>query len=100
METLFIQAIPGGKGNYYYSYDVYWRGQQIVARSFDPECEAARVLAAHGVGGWALVVDLETGNGRLRLNLDALKGLSFQESDRGMKMGKWSRMPLVPKWVH
>ena len=46
MEDLYVQAVPGGAGKYYYSYDVFWRGRQIVARSHDPECEAARILAA------------------------------------------------------
>jgi hypothetical protein len=99
MEDIYVRAIPGGAGKYYYSYDVFWRGRQIVARSHNPECEAARVLAAGGFNGWAVLRDLETGKGRLRFNVRALKGLSFWEDDRGMGFRKFEKMPVVPKWV-
>lgn len=101
-DDLYIRAIPGGAGNYYYSYDVFWRGGQIVARSHDPECEACRILAARGVNGWVVVRDLETGKGRLRVNVPALARRSFQENDNEMRLAKYRPMPVhrIPKWVH
>lgn len=99
-DDLFIRAIPGGTGGYYYSYDVFWRGMQILTRSHDPECEAARVLARNGVKGWVVVRDLETGNSRLRLNVCRMKGLCFREDSRGMSYVKYRKLPVIPKWLH
>lgn len=100
MEDVYVRAIRGGAGKYYYCYDVFWRGEQIVARSLDPECETARILAASGVKGWVVVRDLETGNARLRFDVRKMAGLSFEESDCKFGYRKFVRLPVVPKWVH
>ena len=51
-----------------YAYSVIWRGELIVNRSRDPECDAARALLARGYTGTITMLDGKTGTPRSIIN--------------------------------
>ena len=53
----------GGRDGYRYS--VICRGELIVDRSRDPECDAARALLARGITGKLTLLDGKTGKPRI-----------------------------------
>jgi hypothetical protein len=62
MTTLTARLHPkwvGGRDGYHYS--VICRGELIVDRSRDPECDAARALLARGITGKLTMLDGKTG---------------------------------------
>jgi hypothetical protein len=66
MTTLTARLHPkwvGGRDGYRYS--VICRGELIVDRSRDPECDAARALLARGITGKLTMLDGKTGIPRI-----------------------------------
>ena len=79
----------GGRDGYRYS--VICRGELIVDRSRDPECDAARALLAMGYTGKLTLLDGKTGiprtiidvekAARLRVSEESRDGLKFRRMD-------------------
>jgi hypothetical protein len=79
----------GGRDGYRYS--VICRGELIVDRSRDPECDAARALLAKGITGKLTMLDGKTGRprtiidivkaARLRVTEESRNGLRFRPVD-------------------
>src|SRR4026209_346236 len=66
----------GGRDGYRYS--VICRGQLIVDRSRDPECDAARALKAMGHTGKLTMLDGKTGVRRRIINIEKAAKLAVE----------------------
>ena len=70
-----------------YAYSVIWRGELIVNRSHDPECDAARALLARGYTGTITMLDGKTGTPRSIINIEkAARHRVSEESRDGLKL--------------
>jgi hypothetical protein len=67
----------GGRDGYRYS--VICRGELIVDRSRDPECDAARALLARGITGKLTLLDGKTGKPRIIVDIEKCAGLTVKE---------------------
>ena len=80
MTTLTARLHPkwvGGRDGYHYS--VICRGELIVDRSRDPECDAARALLARGITGKLTMLDGKTGRPRTIVDVEkAAKGPRYR----------------------
>jgi hypothetical protein len=87
MTTLTARLHPkwvGGRDGYRYS--VICRGELIVDRSRDPECDAARALLARGITGELTMLDGKTGRPRTIVNIEkAAKVRASDESRDGLR---------------
>jgi hypothetical protein len=65
-------------------------GELILARSRDPEHDAARELLARGYTGKAETVDAITGAARMRFSIEAFAATTVEEtSDCGLRVRRW-----------
>ena len=68
----------GGRDGYRYS--VICRGELIVDRSRDPECDAARALLARGYTGKLTLLDGKTGKPRIIIDIEKAAKLTVEET--------------------
>lgn len=83
MTTLTARLHPkwvGGRDGYHYS--VICRGELIVDRSRDPECDAARALLARGITGELTLLDGKTGKPRIIIDIEKCARLRGSEESR------------------
>ena len=83
MTTLTARLHPkwvGGRDGYHYS--VICRGELIVDRSRDPECDAARVLLARGITGKLTVLNGKTGKPRIIIDIEKAAKVRVSEESR------------------
>ena len=81
MTTLTARLHPkwvGGRDGYRYS--VICRGELIVDRSRDPECDAARALLARGITGKLTMLDGKTGRPRTIVDIEKTAKLTVEET--------------------
>jgi hypothetical protein len=71
----------GGRDGYRYS--VICRGELIVDRSRDPECDAARALKAMGHTGKLTILDGKSGNPRTIIDIQKAAMLRSMETANG-----------------
>src|SRR5262245_31178869 len=71
-----------------YRYSVIFRGELLIERSRDPECEAARAMLAKGFTGTLLMLDGKTGKPRILINIEKAAGLTTEEGPRGPRFVK------------
>jgi len=62
-----------------YRYSVIFRGKLLVARSTDPECDAARALLARGITGKLTMLDGKTGRPRTVIDIERAAQLCVKE---------------------
>jgi hypothetical protein len=62
-----------------YRYSVIFRGELLVDRSRDPECDAARALAAKGITGKLTMLDGKTGKPRTVIDIERAAQLCVKE---------------------
>ena len=67
----------GGRDGYHYS--VICRGELIVDRSRDPECDAARALLAKGITGKLTLLDGKTGKPRIIIDIEKCARLTVRD---------------------
>src|SRR6476619_5279703 len=60
-------------------YSVMFRGQLLVERSSDPECDAARALLAKGITGKLTMLDGKTGRPRTVIDIERAALLCVKE---------------------
>ena len=84
-----LHAISVPKSGYRYS--VIFRGQLLVERSRDPECDAARALFAMGFTGTLTMLDGKTGRPRTIIDVEKAARLSTEEGPRGPRFVKSRR---------
>lgn len=89
-----IEAIGGGKGNYYYRYNVYFQGEKIISLCFDPELDGARTLSSRGLEGRIVVKDRATGKTRSYTSTAA----SRFETEEGRSKSPHFRVKRVSGW--
>jgi hypothetical protein len=80
MTTLTARLHPkwlGGRDGYRYS--VICRGELIVDRSRDPECDAARALLAKGIAGKLTLLDGKMGKARIVIDIERCAGLTVKD---------------------
>jgi len=65
-----------------YAYSVICRGELIVDRSRDPECDAARALLARGYTGTVTMLDGKTGTPRSIINIEKAARYRVSEENR------------------
>jgi hypothetical protein len=65
-----------------YRYSVIFRGNLLVKRSRDPECDAARALLAHGITGKLTMLDGKTGKPRYIIDIEKAAKLTIREDRR------------------
>ena len=70
----------GGRDGYRYS--VICRGELIVDRSRDPECDAARALLARGITGKLTLLDGKTGKPRIIVDIEKAAKVRVSEESR------------------
>jgi len=95
----------GGRDGYRYS--VICRGELIVDRSRDPECDAARALKAMGHTGELTMLDGKTGVPRTIINIEKAAKLAVEETGGAPRLRNTARgvaaNPPAPrrllKWV-
>ena len=83
MTTLTARLHPkwvGGRDGYRYS--VICRGELIVDRSRDPECDAARALLARGITGKLTMLDGKTGKPRIIVDIEKAAKVRVSEESR------------------
>jgi hypothetical protein len=83
MTTLTARLHPkwvGGRDGYRYS--VICRGELIVDRSRDPECDAARALLARGITGKLTMLDGKTGIPRTIVDIEKAAKVRVSEESR------------------
>ena len=83
MTTLTARLHPkwvGGRDGYRYS--VICRGELIVDRSRDPECDAARALLARGITGKLTMLDGKTGRPRTIVDIEKAAKVRVSEESR------------------
>lgn len=66
-----------------YRWSVIFRGKQLVARSRDPECDAARAMVAMGFTGKLTLLDGKTGKPRTIIDIERAARLQTEEGPRG-----------------
>ena len=66
-----------------YVYSLISRGELIVDRSRDPECDAARALMAKGITGKLTLLDGKTGIPRTIIDIEKAAKLRTVEPNRG-----------------
>jgi hypothetical protein len=76
----------GGRDGYRYS--VICRGELIVDRSRDPECDAARALLAKGFTGKLVMCDGKTGVPRTIINIEKAAKLGVEETGGAPRLRK------------
>jgi len=87
---------PGSK--YAYPYNVTFNGEEIVTRSVDAECEAARALHLRGISGTITLIDANTRLPRSRVNIEKAAKVTIQETDKvGPRFRQW--IPLSERVV-
>ena len=62
-----------------YRYSVIFRGELLVHRSRDPECDAARALVAKGITGKLTMLDGKTGKPRTVIDIERAARLTVEE---------------------
>ena len=62
-----------------YRYSVIFRGELLVDRSRDPECDAARAPVAKGITGRLTMLDGKTGRPRTVIDIDRAAQLCVKE---------------------
>jgi hypothetical protein len=72
-----LHPIKPAKGGELYS--VVFRGELVVDRSTDPECDAARALLANGITGRLAFLDGKTGTPRTIINIGEAALLCVKE---------------------
>jgi hypothetical protein len=77
----------GGRDGYRYS--VICRGELIVDRSRDPECDSARALLAMGYTGKLTILDGKTGVPRTIINIDKAAKLAVEETAGAPRLRKY-----------
>ena len=92
----------GGRDGYRYS--VICRGELIVDRSRDPECDAARALKAMGYTGKLIILDGKTGIPRTIINIEKAAKLAVEETGGVPRLRKYrerggSERPEAPSQV-
>lgn len=76
-------------GNDAYIYHVSFEGAMIVTRSRDPEFDACRALKALGLTGKLQIIDANTGQHRLTVDIAKGAKLAAREDSRGMRFARW-----------
>ena len=66
-----------------YRYSVIFRGELLVDRSRDPECDAARALVAKGITGRLTMLDGKTGKPRIVIDIERAAQLCVKEGPSG-----------------
>jgi hypothetical protein len=75
-------------------YSVNFRGEPVVRRSRDPECDAARVLLARDIRGTVRIIDANTGVPRTVVNIEkAARAAVREDRGTGPRFVKWRPMP-------
>jgi hypothetical protein len=77
----------GGRDGYRYS--VICRGELIVDRSRDPECDAARALKAMGHTGKLTMLDGKTGVPHTIINIETAAKLAVEETGGAPRLRKY-----------
>jgi hypothetical protein len=77
----------GGRDGYRYS--VICRGELLVDRSRDPECDAARALLAIGQTGELTMLDGKTGVPRTIINIEKTAKLAVEETGGAPRLRKY-----------
>ena len=72
-----------------YAYSVICRGELIVDRSRDPECDAARALLARGYTGKLTMLDGKTGIPRTIINIEKTALLTAEEGPCAPRLRKY-----------
>ena len=70
-------------GSVGYVYSVICRGELIVERSRDPECDAARALLARGYTGKLTMLDGKTGRPRITIDIENAAQRTCTEGPHG-----------------
>ena len=75
-----------------------FRGETIVRDSRVPECDLARALKAKGFTGRVTLLDADTSNPRMEINIEKAAKLTVEESaTRGLRFTKWK--PFAPPTI-
>ena len=74
-----------------YAYSVICRGELIVDRSRDPECDAARALLAKGITGTLTMLDGKTGVPRAVIDIERTARLTTEEGPWGPRFVKYRK---------
>ena len=74
-----------------YRYSVICRGELIVDRSRDPECDAARALLARGCTGKLTMLDGKTGRPRTIVDIERAAHLTTEEGPWGPRFVKYRK---------
>ena len=74
-----------------YRYSVVFRGNLLVERSRDPECDAARTLLAKGITGKLTLLDGKTGKPRTIIDIEKAALLATEEGPRGPRFVKYRK---------
>jgi hypothetical protein len=74
-----------------YRYSVIFRGELLVKRSRDPECDAARELLAKGFTGKLTMLDGKTGKPRTIIDIEKAALLTVEEGPRGPRFVKYRK---------
>ena len=83
MTTLTARLHPKWvRGRDGYRYSVICRGELIVDRSRDPECDAARALIGKGITGKLTMLDGKTGKPRIIIDIEKCAKLRVSEESR------------------
>lgn len=96
-EKVEIEAVPGGRGAYWYRYNVYWHGREIIHLSTNPELEAIRYLCRTGLKGRVAIVDRKTGKTRSYVSTSSAMWTVREDASRGPEFvryhpfKKWTR---------
>jgi hypothetical protein len=77
MLTARLHPLKPKKGREVYS--VVFRGELLVERSGDPECDAARALLAKGITGKLTMLDGKTGRPRTVIDIERAARLCVKE---------------------
>ena len=80
----------------WYLYDVTFRGETIVRDSRVPECDLARALKAKGFTGRVTLLDADTSNPRMEINIEKaakLNGVSLNTEIHNRL--EWSISPMA-----
>ena len=85
----------GGRDGYRYS--VICRGELIVDRSRDPECDAARALLAKGFTGKLVMCDGKTGRPRTIVDVEKAAQRTCTEGPHGPRFKTVPNAAAFPK---
>jgi hypothetical protein len=85
----------GGRDGYRYS--VICRGELIVDRSRDPECDAARALLAKGFTGKLVMCDGTTGRPRMIVDVEKAAQRTCTEGPHGARFKTVPNAGSIPE---